>query len=83
MSRASATSPVFEVAGAKGKGAPIAHAFLSQLKTKTVGQIIEQDLTAITTENPGKLGTSVLEVILIRCTQGICPRERASKSCGV
>ncbi len=62
----------FETASAKGNGAPIAQAFSSELKTKSVEQIIEQ-VDSYYTENPGKLGTSVLEVILIRCTKGICP----------
>jgi hypothetical protein len=63
----------FEVAAAKAKGfgAPIAWAFAGELKTKTVEQIIEQ-VDSYYTENPGKLDTSVLEVILIRCTK-FCP----------
>ena len=63
----------FEVASAKAKGfgSPIAWAFASELKTKTVEQIIEQ-VDSYYTENPDKLGTSVLEVILIRCTK-FCP----------
>ena len=62
----------FEVASAKGKGGPISHAFADELKTKTVGQIIEQ-VDSYYKENPGKLDTTVLEVILIRCTKGVCP----------
>ncbi|MGD0826539.1 MAG: hypothetical protein ABSA09_00425 [Desulfobaccales bacterium] len=63
----------FEAESAKGKGngAPIAQALASELKTKTVGQIIEQ-VDKFYSENPGKLSTSVLEVILIRCTN-LCP----------
>lgn len=60
------------IAGArKGKGAPIAQGFDNELKSKTVGQIIEQ-VDSYYKENPGKLGTSVLEVIVIRCTN-LCP----------
>jgi hypothetical protein len=62
----------FEAAAAKGKGAPIAQAFSSELKTKSVEQIIEQ-VDSYYRENPGKLDTSVLEVILIRCAKGVCP----------
>jgi hypothetical protein len=62
----------FEVASAKGKGGPISHAFATELKTKSVGQIIDQ-VDGYYKENPGKLNTTVLEVILIRCTTGICP----------
>ena len=58
----------FKMASAKGKDAPIAHALYSEMKTKTLGQIIEQ-IDKFYSENPGKLGTSVLEVILIRYTE--------------
>jgi hypothetical protein len=62
----------FEVASAKGKGPPIAQAFASELKTKTVEQVVEQ-VDSYYKENPGKLDTSVLEVILIRFAKGIYP----------
>ncbi|MFZ0052349.1 MAG: hypothetical protein WAK96_11295 [Desulfobaccales bacterium] len=58
----------FEVASGKGKGTPIAQALIEELKAKTVEQIIEQ-IDKFYSENPGKLGTSVLEVILIRYTE--------------
>ena len=63
----------FEVAAAKAKGfgAPIAGAFASELTTKSVDQIIDQ-VDGYYTEHPDKLDTSVLEVILIRCTS-YCP----------
>ena len=72
MSRASATWPTLKWRPPKAKVRPIAHAFANELKTKTVGQIIEQ-VDSYYKENPGKLGTTVLEVILIRCTKGVCP----------
>jgi hypothetical protein len=58
----------FEVGSGKGKGTPIAQALVEELKAKTVEQIIEQ-VDKFYSENPGKLDTSVLEVILIRCTK--------------
>jgi len=61
----------FEVASSKGKGPAISQAFVSELKAKTVDQIIK-DVDNYYQENPGKLNTSVLEVILIRCTT-VCP----------
>ncbi len=62
----------FEAGSAKGRGAPIAQDLASQLEDKTVEQIIQQ-IDGYYSENPGKLGTTVLEVILIRCTKGLCP----------
>jgi hypothetical protein len=61
----------FEMGAGKGKGTGVSHAFASELKTKTVNQIIEE-VDKFYKENPGKLSTSVLEVILIRCTT-VCP----------
>jgi len=61
----------FEVASSKGKGPAISRAFVSELKVKTVDQIIKE-VDDYYQENPGKLNTSVLEVILIRCTT-VCP----------
>lgn len=58
----------FEVGSSKGKGTPIAQALVQELKAKTVEQIIEQ-IDKFYSENPGKLGTSVLEVMLIRYTE--------------
>jgi len=47
-------------------------AFARELKTKTVEQVVEQ-VDSYYKENPGKLDTSVLEVILIRFAKGIYP----------
>ncbi len=62
----------FEAAASKGK-AVLAEAVSSQLKTKTVNQIIAQ-VDKFYQDNPSKLSTSVLEVILMRCTT-VCPPE--------
>jgi len=61
----------FESAASKGKAACVSRALADELKTKTVNQIIEE-VDKFYKENPGKLSTSVLEVILIRCTKA-CP----------
>lgn len=61
----------FETAAGKGKYAVVSRAFSSELKTKTVGQIIDE-VDKYYKENPGKLDTTVLEVILMRCTT-VCP----------
>lgn len=61
----------FETAAGKGKGPCISRAFTAELKAKTVQQIVEE-VDKFYKENPSKLGTTVLEVILIRCTKA-CP----------
>jgi hypothetical protein len=60
----------FEAAASKGKAA-LSGAFAAELKVKTVQQIIEQ-VDKYYQENPSKLSTSVLEVILRQCTT-VCP----------
>ena len=64
----------FEVASA-GNRQPvcISRAFVSDLKTRTVMQII-REVDAFYRENPDKLHTSVIEVVLRRCTK-LCPPE--------
>ena len=61
----------FEAAASKGKAAAVSRAFAAELKLKTVQQIVD-DVDKFYQENPSKLSTSVLEVILIRCTKA-CP----------
>jgi hypothetical protein len=65
----------FEVGAARGrKAAPcITRAFVDDLKTRTVMQII-QEVDKFYQENPGKLDTAVIEVVLRRCTK-VCPPE--------
>ncbi len=68
----------FEVAtGSAGRSACISKAFVDELKTKTVAQVVE-DIDNYYKENPGKLKTSVAEVILRRCTK-LCPPETAGE----
>lgn len=61
----------FEAAASKGKGAAVSKAMAAELKTKTVQHIIDE-VDKYYKENPGKLSTSVMEVVLIRCTKA-CP----------
>jgi len=64
----------FEVAAAKGrKPVCLSQAFVDDLKTRTVMQIV-QAVDQFYQENPGKLDTPVIEVVLRRCTK-VCPPE--------
>jgi hypothetical protein len=63
----------FEMAAAKGRFACISKAFVDELQTKTINQIIK-DVDDYYRENPGKLDTPVIEVMLRRCTK-LCPPE--------
>ena len=65
----------FEVAagGGRGRNACISRAFVADLKKRTVMQIV-QEVDKYYQDNPGKLYTSVLEVVLQRCTT-VCPAE--------
>ncbi|MCL4504005.1 MAG: hypothetical protein M1438_19440 [Deltaproteobacteria bacterium] len=64
----------FDVAAGKGKYGVASRAFSSELKTKTVGQVVGE-VDKYYQENPNKLSTTVLEVIAIRCAAAICPPE--------
>lgn len=61
----------FDASASRGKYGVITRAFSSELKAKTVGRIVG-DVDKYYQENPNKLATSVLEVILMRCTT-VCP----------
>lgn len=64
----------FEVGtGSGGRAACISKAFVDELKTRTLGQVVEE-VDKYYQENPGKLSTPVIEVILRRCTK-LCPPE--------
>jgi hypothetical protein len=68
----------FEVAsGAVGRIACFSRVLVSDLKEKTVGQIV-QDIDKFYQENPGKLSMSVIEVVMRRSTK-LCPPETAAK----
>jgi hypothetical protein len=67
----------FEAAASKGKAAGVSQAFAAELKVKIVQQIIDE-VDKFYKDNPSKLSTTVLEVILIRCTT-VCPPGGAKK----
>jgi hypothetical protein len=64
----------FETAtGGSGRAGCISKAFVNELKAKTVAQIV-QEIDNYYKENPDKTKTSVIEVVLRRCT-ALCPPE--------
>lgn len=64
----------FEVAaGGSGRAGCISQAFVNELKTQTIAQIV-QEVDKYYKENPDKVKTSVIEVVLRRCT-ALCPPE--------
>lgn len=64
----------YEVAASRGrKLACISGAFVDDLKNRTVMQII-QEVDKYYQDNPGKLDTPVIEVVLRQCTK-FCPPE--------
>ena len=63
----------FENAASGGKAACVSKAFADELKTKTVAQIVTE-VDKFYKDNPDKLQTSVIEVVLRRCTT-VCPPE--------
>jgi hypothetical protein len=59
----------YEVAASKGrKLACVSRVFVDEMKTKTVMQII-QEVDKYYQDNPGKLGTPVIEVVLGQLTK--------------
>ena len=60
----------FETAtgGAGGAAACVSRAFTEELKTKTLGQVIAE-VDKFYKDNPGKMKTPVIEVVLQRCTK--------------
>lgn len=66
----------FETAASGGKSPCASRAFSGDLKNKTVEQIIAT-VDKFYKENPDKVGTSVLEVVLQQCTT-VCPPQTKS-----
>ncbi len=62
---------------ARGSEFGMSKVFVDELKGKTLGQIVT-DVDAYYKENPGKMDTSVVEVIIRRCTK-VCPPEAGAK----
>lgn len=68
----------FETAmGGSGRAACISRSFTEELKTKTLGQVIAE-VDKFYKDNPKKIKTSVIEVVLKRCTK-LCPPEPPAK----
>jgi hypothetical protein len=63
--------------GGGGRAACISRSFVEELKDKSVGQVITE-VDKFYQENPGKLKTPVIEVVLRQCTK-ICPAEPPAK----
>jgi hypothetical protein len=59
--------------GSSSRAACISKAFVDELKSKTVGQVVAE-VDKYYKESPGKEKTPVIEVILQRCTK-LCPPE--------
>lgn len=68
----------FETAmGGAGRAACISKAFTEELKAKTLGQVLAE-VDKFYKENPGKMKTPVVEVLMQRCTK-LCPPEPPAK----
>ncbi len=67
----------FETAANKGKAPCVSKAFVDELKSKTVNQIV-QTVDKFYQDHPDKLKTSVIEVVLRQCTT-VCPAEAPKK----
>jgi len=63
--------------GSTGRVACISKALVDELKTKTIAQVV-QEVDNYYKQNPGKMSTTVLEVIL-RSSTKLCPPETAAE----
>lgn len=63
--------------GGSGRAACISKGFVDELKTKTVGQVV-QEVDKYYKDNPQKMVTPVIEVVLLKCTK-LCPPEPAAE----
>ena len=69
----------FEVAvSGKDKAGCISAGFVDELKTKTVDGIVKE-VDKYYKDNPGKMSTSVVEVVLRQCTAMCKPAAQATK----
>lgn len=59
-----------------GRAACISKAFVDELQTRTLGQVVEE-VDKFYKDNSGKMNTPVIEVILRRCTK-LCPPEAST-----
>jgi hypothetical protein len=65
-------------AGGRDRAGCISKAFVDELKTKTVAQIV-QEVDKYYKEKPDNLKTSVIEVVLRRCTALCAPEPKAAE----
>ncbi len=64
----------FETAsGGSGRAACISRTFTDELKTKTLGQVVDE-VDKYYKDNPGKSSTPVIEVVMRQCT-ALCPPQ--------
>ena len=70
---------ISEAQGQRGKTYEfcISKVFVDELKAQSLGQIVTE-VDKYYQENPGKLNTSVIEVVLRRCTKA-CPPESGAR----
>jgi hypothetical protein len=61
----------FDVAASKGRSVCVSRAFVDELKNQTVLQVV-QTVDKFYQDNPAKMDTSVIEVVLRQCTK-VCP----------
>jgi hypothetical protein len=69
----------FETGAARGKSPCISRAFVDDLKNRTVSQIV-RDVDKFYQENPGKLDTPVIQVVLQKCTRACPPQATGGKT---
>jgi len=62
--------------GGPSRGACISRAFTEELKTKNLGQVVAE-VDKFYKENPGKLNTPVIDVMM-RASTKLCPPETAA-----
>ena len=63
--------------GGSSRAACISKGLVDELKTKTIAQVV-QEVDNYYKQNPAKMSTPVLEVILRNCTK-LCPPEPAAE----
>lgn len=64
-------------AGAGGQAGCISKALVAELKTKSIGQVV-QEVDKYYKDNPGKMNSPVLEVILLASTKLCAPEPPAA-----
>ncbi len=62
--------------GGSSRAACISKGFVDELKSKSIGQVV-QEVDKYYQDNPQKMTTPVIEVVLMKCTK-LCPPETAA-----